>query len=49
MFVALEVQILGGGNAGPLQAYVFGEYRDICSEGFDNTDANVACVILGYA
>jgi len=49
MFVALEVQIFEGGNAGRLQAWAFGEYRDVCTTDFDDTDATVACIILGYA
>jgi len=45
-----EVRIADGTETtGRLQAYVFGDYRDICINNFDDTDANVACTSLGFA
>jgi len=43
------VRLVGGTeSAGRLESYVFGEYRPVCSNKFDDTAATVACKTLGY-
>lgn len=37
-----------GGPAGRLEIYLSGEWGTICDEGFDQTDADVACQQLGF-
>jgi len=48
LFVTSDVQLLDGtATEGRLEVYVFGAWRAVCPNGFDNVDATVACGELG--
>ena len=49
LFVDPEVRMVDGSESvGRLEVYVFGQYRTVCTNNFDHTDATVACKVLGF-
>ena len=38
----------GTDTEGRLEVWAFGDWRAVCPSGFDDLDASVACVILGF-
>ena len=44
-----EVRLVDGTDTeGRLEVYAFGAWQAVCPEDFDNRDATVACVSLGF-
>ncbi|XP_033116626.1 deleted in malignant brain tumors 1 protein-like [Anneissia japonica] len=41
-------QIKGANKGGILEVYLFGEWRTVCSRGWDNDEGKVVCKQLGY-
>jgi len=49
MFVDGDVRIVDGTDScGRLEVFAFDAWQPVCSDGFDNTDATVACVHMGF-
>ena len=38
----------GNTTCGRLEVFAFDAWRPVCSDGFDNIDATVACINLGF-
>jgi len=38
----------GTGIEGRLEVWAFNDWRAVCPRGFDDIDASVACVVLGF-
>jgi len=48
---SVQVRLSGNNrpsNAGRLEVYYNGVWGTVCDDGFDNTDAQVACYMLGF-
>jgi len=44
-----DVRIVDGtSNAGRLEVYGFGAWRAVCPTNFENIDATVACIHMGF-
>jgi len=44
-----DVTIVDGTDmCGRLMVYAFGAWQPVCSDGFDNVDATVACIDMGF-
>ena len=44
-----EVRIIDGTDTcGRLEVFAFGGWQSVCSDGFDDIDATVACIDMGF-
>ena len=47
---SLDVRLVGGSNpdVGRLEVLYDGEWGSVCDDGFDQTAANIVCIMMNY-